>query len=75
MHLWQADLSGADLTDANLQGAWVHGADLSSTNLQGADLRDTQGLDVKELLKAGNFEDIKPTWLLSKVRELARFGA
>ena len=33
-----ANLSGADLIDANLSGAYLSGADLSDANLSGADL-------------------------------------
>ncbi len=46
----RADLSGADLSDANLDGVDLRGADLSDANLRGADLcgADLRGVDLHE---------------------------
>ena len=57
-----ADLSGADLSWANLSGADLSGADLrwanlSGANLSGADLRGANLSGAKELLSAVNFID------------------
>ena len=47
-----ADLTGADLTDANLRGADLTGADLTDANLRGADLTDADLTDA--VIRLGN---------------------
>ena len=45
----RANLSGADLSDANLRGAYLRGADLSDADLRGANLRgaDLSGANLR----------------------------
>ena len=51
----RVDLSGADLTEANLTGADLTGADLTEANLTGADLRGANltGARLKEAILSG----------------------
>ncbi len=50
-NLRRADLQGADLQEANLRGAYLQGADLQKVNLQGANLYMAY-IDISMALKA-----------------------
>jgi uncharacterized protein YjbI with pentapeptide repeats len=55
-HLTGATLYGADLTGADLTGAHLKNAYLGSASLKYADLRESKGLNVKEILSAHDWQ-------------------